>query len=306
MSGQLDQYQIFLYAAKYRSMSEAAKKLFTTQSSVTRQIQALENRLGLPLFVRSGQGLTLTSEGEYLFRQLSPAFDQIHEAEKMISDLRSLSVGSVRIAVNNLAAEWIVLKLKHLFVARYPGVSVTVSTVDMADILSVLTSGYMDMAVLLEYENGDYYFTDNKIRHLDIRRNFYGQYTDRFFVGPSYRNFAEKERKIEEFRPLPLIAPFNKYNVTEYYLNALRDGGFAEGDYPVDGPMHRLKLIELDRGVSFLPDYFVRSERESGKILRCETDFPMYSSVLYSLQRNHPPLTRAAGMFSELLMQPVF
>lgn len=287
-------------------MSGAAKELYITQSSVTRQIQALENRLGLPLFIRSRQGLTLTSEGEYLYRQLSPAFEQISKAEKMISDLRSLSAGSVRIAVNNLAAEWIVLKMKNLFVARYPGVSVTISTVDMQDILSVVASGYMDLAILLEYENGDFYFTDNKIREWDIHRTFYGQYTDRFYVGPSYRSFAEKERTIEEFRALPLIAPFQKHRVSDYYLKALRSGRFAEGDYPVDGPMHRIKLIELDRGLSFLPDYFVRSEREAGKIVRCTTDFPMYSSVLYSLQRNHPPLTRAARMFSDLLQQPVF
>lgn len=77
---QLDFLRGFEAAARHLSFTEAAAELFITQSAVSRQIKALEERIGVPLFVRRNRGLALTESGEALYRAVSHALGQIAEA----------------------------------------------------------------------------------------------------------------------------------------------------------------------------------------------------------------------------------
>lgn len=77
---QLDFLRGFEAAARHLSFTDAATELFITQSAVSRQIKALEERIGVPLFVRRNRGLALTEPGEMLYRAVSHALGQIAEA----------------------------------------------------------------------------------------------------------------------------------------------------------------------------------------------------------------------------------
>lgn len=62
------QLQYLIEARKAGSISQAAKNLFLTPSSVSVAITALEQELGYPVFVRTAQGLVATVEGEKVIR----------------------------------------------------------------------------------------------------------------------------------------------------------------------------------------------------------------------------------------------
>lgn len=64
----LDPLKGFDAAARHLSFTKAAGELFLTQSAVSRQIQTLEEQLGVKLFRREVRRLALTSEGEVLHR----------------------------------------------------------------------------------------------------------------------------------------------------------------------------------------------------------------------------------------------
>ena len=53
----------FLTVARYLSFTRAAQELYTTQPTISRQIAALEEEWGCPLFVRSNKEVALTEEG---------------------------------------------------------------------------------------------------------------------------------------------------------------------------------------------------------------------------------------------------
>src|SRR6202165_3362846 len=61
-------FQGFEAAARTLSFTKAAAELFITQSAVSRQIKALEDNLGLKLFERRPRSLTLTENGQALYR----------------------------------------------------------------------------------------------------------------------------------------------------------------------------------------------------------------------------------------------
>lgn len=72
--------RVFVAAAKHRSCSRAADELYLTQSAVSKQLQSLEQYLGVKLFRRVHQGLALTEAGEAYLLAVSPALSIIAEA----------------------------------------------------------------------------------------------------------------------------------------------------------------------------------------------------------------------------------
>ena len=69
-----DYYRIFYYVAKYKSFTQAANILMNNQPNITRSMNNLENQLGCRLFIRSNRGVTLTREGEKLYKHVTIAY----------------------------------------------------------------------------------------------------------------------------------------------------------------------------------------------------------------------------------------
>src|SRR5690606_16832414 len=63
-----DKLRIFHSAAQAGSFTHAGEALNMSQSAVSRQVSALEQDLGVPLFHRHARGLLLTEQGELLYR----------------------------------------------------------------------------------------------------------------------------------------------------------------------------------------------------------------------------------------------
>src|ERR671923_260953 len=69
----LNALRAFEAAARHASFTHAAEELHVTQAAVSHQVKALEERLGVALFVRRPRGLEITSEGEALLPDLGRA-----------------------------------------------------------------------------------------------------------------------------------------------------------------------------------------------------------------------------------------
>ena len=63
MPASFDYYKTFYFVAKYKNFTRAANILLSSQPSVTRSMQNLERRAGVPSFIRSHHGIALTPEG---------------------------------------------------------------------------------------------------------------------------------------------------------------------------------------------------------------------------------------------------
>lgn len=83
---EIKQLKYFVVAADVGSFSEAAKVLYTTQSSVSKVIASLEMELGYQLFKREGKGIALTSEGKRFHNR----------ASKLVLDFASLETDSIK------------------------------------------------------------------------------------------------------------------------------------------------------------------------------------------------------------------
>src|ERR1700733_3259299 len=77
-------FQGFEAAARTLSFTKAAEELFITPSAVSRQIKALEENLDLKLFERRRRSLTLTEDGQALYRIATDVLDRLQAASDQL------------------------------------------------------------------------------------------------------------------------------------------------------------------------------------------------------------------------------
>lgn len=112
----------FEASARHRSMQRAGAELNVTAGAVSRQVRALEDELGVALFLRSPGGLTLTAEAEALYAVLSQAFSRTAETVATIrSGNRSRRVTLA--CTHGFAAQWLMPRMGE-FWRRYPDIAV--------------------------------------------------------------------------------------------------------------------------------------------------------------------------------------
>lgn len=121
----LDLLRGFECAARHLSFTKAAAELFLTQSAVSRQIQALEQFVGTPLFERRHKALSLTEAGAAYYRVVTAALDQLREATRRLRETRAGHVLTVTTTVS-FASTWLVPRLTR-FRNAHPGVDVRIS-----------------------------------------------------------------------------------------------------------------------------------------------------------------------------------
>jgi DNA-binding transcriptional LysR family regulator len=124
----LDLLKGFESAARHLNFTRAGDELSLTQSAVSRQIQALEERLGVRLFLRGRRGLTLTDEGDRLFRSVHAALRQI---EQTLDDLAPRADGQRVTLTSTMAfcSLWLIPRLGE-FRRACPGVDVRIAATD--------------------------------------------------------------------------------------------------------------------------------------------------------------------------------
>lgn len=132
----------FEAAARHLSFTLAADELSLTQSSISRQISALERQVGKPLFVRKTRALVLTAAGEQLQRAVRQALANV---DQTVDEIRG--AGSAR-RINlttyaSFASLWLVPRLSG-FQRRYPDIEIRI---DAADRLVDLQAEEVDVAV---------------------------------------------------------------------------------------------------------------------------------------------------------------
>ena len=108
----LDLLRGFEAAARHRSFTKAGAELFLTQSAVSRQVLALEEQLGRPLFERRHRQIELTDAGRQLFRATDEAMRLLTDAAAQIREGHG---GSVTVSCTmGFASLWLAVSYTHL------------------------------------------------------------------------------------------------------------------------------------------------------------------------------------------------
>lgn len=138
----------FCVAARTLSFTRTAVALGYAQSSVTSQMKALEESLGVPLFDRMGNRLQLTEPGE---RLLAYADRLLALAEEARAAVRSDEPrGALTIAAPESIRTYLLPQLLQRFAAAFPAVRLRFAPLPVREFKRALMEGVIDLAFILE------------------------------------------------------------------------------------------------------------------------------------------------------------
>lgn len=119
----------FEAAARLGSFSRAAEALGVSQPAVSLRVRQLEKRLGAQLFTRRGRGVSLTTDGMSLSREVQAGLDQLLAAVSMIQRRRKRR-DALSIAVSSAFASYWLLPRMRSFQEKFPTIDLRVLTAD--------------------------------------------------------------------------------------------------------------------------------------------------------------------------------
>lgn len=93
------QIEYFLALCEYKNYSETARRLYVSQSTISKQIDQLEKNLGFKLFERTTNSLRLTMQGAIMKKAYSDAIASITEAKKDASNYSKQIADTIHIGI---------------------------------------------------------------------------------------------------------------------------------------------------------------------------------------------------------------
>lgn len=116
----------FVAVATDQSFTKAAARLGMSQSSLSRTIRKLEERLGVRLLTRTTRSVSPTEAGERLLRKIGPRLDEIEAELAALGEFRDKPAGTVRINCSEYAAESVVWPKLAKVLPDYPDITVEI------------------------------------------------------------------------------------------------------------------------------------------------------------------------------------
>ena len=149
----LTKLRYFVEVARCGSFSEAARRLYTAQPNLSKQIAQMEQELGFALFTRSRRSVKMTVAGEFLFQKVEHLPDELDEVFEQARALARRGDGTLSIGVlegqdvNQVLAERL-----GVLSSVYPQLQVSLERNSYQNLRSGLISGHYDIIITLSFD----------------------------------------------------------------------------------------------------------------------------------------------------------
>jgi DNA-binding transcriptional LysR family regulator len=272
---ELRHLRYFVAVAEERSFTRAAERLHIAQPPLSRQIQQLEEDLGVVLIEKGCRPLRLTEAGQFFLDHARPLLDQLRDLRTMTQRVgkleRTLSIGFVASTLYGQLPE-IVRRYRE----RYPEVEVTLVEMTTVEQLAALKEGRIDVGF------GRLKSEDPSIRRILLRE-------ERMVVAlPPGHRLAQRDASVRLTEllgenlllypkaPRPsfadqVLAVFSETNLTPGRVTELRELQIAIG------------LVAAGQGVSIVPES-VQGMHHGNVVYRKLEDKHAFSPILFSVR----------------------
>ena len=253
-----DKLKIFHAVAEAGSFTRATVNLNLSQSAISRQIQSLEQDLKVQLFERHARGLTLTENGEYVFKTAHEVISKLKEVETSLGDQKNKPTGKLTITtVRSFGTHWLTPRIRE-FMQINPEIEVELIFDDKELDLSTRQA---DIGIFMRRPKQLNYIQRKLV---DIKYHIYGstKYLEKYGI-PKNLNDLNKHRFISfgKGAPSPVFNP-------DWALKlGTKDNKKRKSIMKVNSVMGLLLAVESGVGLAALPDYLVFQSQNIIKVL---------------------------------------
>jgi DNA-binding transcriptional LysR family regulator len=270
----------FVAVAKDRSFTSAAARLGMSQSSLSRTIRTLEERLGVRLLARTTRSVTPTEAGKRLLANVGPRLDEIDAEIDALGAFRDAPAGTIRINSSEHALRTVLWPFIDRFAAQYPDIKVEVD-VDNG-LIDIVERGY-DAGVRLG---------EQVAKDMIATR-----------VAPDWRMAVVGSPAYFANRPVPRtpddltrhncinlrLVTFGGFYAWEFEKDGRRLNVRVDGQLAFNGTVHVLAAALAGHGVGCLPEESVQEQLAAGTLVQVLADWmPTFEGYhLYYPNRQH-------------------
>lgn len=141
------QMKILLAVAEHGSITTAAQTLFVTQPTVSMQLKAMSNEVGLDLYEVIGKRVFLTAAGEAIAQFARLMQDEIDFLDQTISAIKGHTQGRLRVALAS-TAKYFVPRMLGSFYKQYPDIDIAFEVLNRDGVVSRLKSNADDLYIM--------------------------------------------------------------------------------------------------------------------------------------------------------------
>jgi DNA-binding transcriptional LysR family regulator len=144
--------EYYISIVNHKSITRAAEALHISQSTLSRQIMDMEDRLGVTLFERGRREISLTEDGDFLYQRAKEIVQLASDTEKKILAGKSLS-GTIRIGIGEGSVNDLILSAVWPLIERNPDVVLDYQTLAADKIFRDIDMGLLDFGVVWTNDN---------------------------------------------------------------------------------------------------------------------------------------------------------
>lgn len=268
----IKQLEYFLAVAKASNFRKAAQKLGVSQPTLTMQIAAMEEEMGLQLFDRSRAGTLLTPAGRDLLPVARDILEQYDQLGTVIEGRNRQLGGSFRLGVSPTLGQSVLPKLMGPLHKRYPDLQLHIREDIPQNLGQGLDAGTYDIILsVLPMHTGDY-----KVRPL---------FTEPMrVVVPLENPLAQKEklhaRDLLKQKVLSIDEDHHLHRQIMTLCN--RHGARLLREYECNTLSAMRLMLLLNMGIAILPELFIRAElgdSDHVRVFRLEDETPTRTHI---------------------------
>ena len=261
-----DKLKIFHAVTQAGSFTKAAEVLNLSQSAISRQIQSLEYELKTTLYERHARGLSLTENGEILYKTANEVISKIKDVESDLMDKKDKPSGKIVVTtVVGFGGIWLTPRIQE-FMEKNPNIEVELIVTDQELDLSTREA---DIAIWMRQPKQLNYI-QKKI--IDINYHIYGssKYLEKHGVPRTVKDL-DKHKLITYGRGTP--SPLSQ----KEWILKLGTKTKRKSVMKVNNIYALLLAVDSGVGLAALPDYMVTGRSGLVKVLG-DTSGPKYEA----------------------------
>lgn len=254
----LNLYKTFYDVAKSESISEAAKKTFTSQPAISKSIKKLEETLNVKLFYRNLDGIKLTSEGEKLLFYVEEAFNNLLVGERNITENEKLQSGKLTIGVPSQIGTFFVFDSISKFHKIYPNIEIT-----------IISSSTKSLLKKLKLHEIDFIIDSSPINDVqeDVIIRPLKKVDNCFIVSKKYEDKIKNIKSLKDIENYPLILPVpNTSNRSNLDLLFEKNGIKPTNVMNIHTSEMILGAVKKDLGIGYIIEDLIVDDPEVCKI----------------------------------------
>lgn len=284
-------YKVFYHVAVSLSFSEASKQLFISQSAVSQSVKVLEKKLNRKLFIRSTKRVSLTPEGEILFKHIQPAMNLIKQGENQLLESGSLGGGQLRIGASDTICRYFLVQHLKQFHQNHPHVHIKVTNRTSIQCAALLEHGQVDCIVVN--------FPNSALNSTHIFRTIH-EFHDVFVANRQYFPLDRQCLSLKELQKKPILMLEHQSTTSEFLLSVFQSLHLdLVPEIELSSNELLIDLARIGLGIAFVPDFCIPKDDRDLFVLKIKEELPARQMVAACNEKL--PLSQTAKQFMEML-----